>query len=167
MLTHSKANAPTLPPESEKYLEHTYPSDLPGATVAILRYGEIIHKSACGLADTPRGIPMSIDSVHCIGALTKQFTAAAIMLLNDRKLLFLDDALTTHLSNCPAQYFDTRLKHLMNHTSGVVCCCFERRSIHGLTVIDHDGGKSGFTSYFNFKVPRSERLSRRLRLRLR
>jgi CubicO group peptidase (beta-lactamase class C family) len=84
MHTHSKTSAPTLPPEIEKYLEETYPSDLPAAVVAILRHGEVIHKSAYGLADMHRGIPMSVDYVHRISSLSKQFTAAANMLLNER-----------------------------------------------------------------------------------
>lgn len=121
MHPHSKASAPTLPPVIEKYLEETYPSDLPGAVVAILRHGEVIHKSAYGLADMHRGIPMSVDCVHRIGSLTKQFTAAAIMLLNERKLLSLDDALTTHLPGYPARGDAIRLSHLLNHTAGVVC----------------------------------------------
>jgi CubicO group peptidase (beta-lactamase class C family) len=121
MHTHSKASAPTLPPVIEKYLEETYPSDLPGAVVAILRHGEVIHKSAYGLADMHRGIPMSVDCVHRIGSLTKQFTAAAIMLLHERKLLSLDDALTTHLPGYPARGHAIRLSHLLNHTAGVAC----------------------------------------------
>ncbi|RQO55910.1 hypothetical protein DBR47_18740 [Paucibacter sp. KBW04] len=121
MHTHSKAPASKLAPEIKKYLEASFPSHLPGATVAILQHGELIHKSAYGLADVGRGIPMSLDSIHRIGSLTKQFTAAAIMLLNERRLLSLDDALTQHLPNCPAQYEGIRLRHLLNHTAGVVC----------------------------------------------
>ena len=121
MHTQTKPNATTIPPELEKYLKNTYPSDLPGAVVAILRHGEVIHKSAYGLADMHRGIPMSVDCVHRIGSLTKQFTAAAIMLLNERKLLSLDDTLTTHLPDYPARGHSIRLSHLLNHTAGVVC----------------------------------------------
>jgi len=121
MHTQTKPNATTIPPELEKYLKNTYPSDLPGAVVAILRHGEVIHKSAYGLADMHRGIPMSVDCVHRIGSLTKQFTAAAIMLLQERKLLSLDDRLTTHLPDYPARGHSIRLSHLLNHTAGVVC----------------------------------------------
>jgi len=65
--------------------------------------------------------PLTIDSAFRIGSLTKQFTAAAIMLLAERRQLNLQDGLHTHLPNYPAHGQGIRLEHLLNHTAGLEC----------------------------------------------
>lgn len=121
MHLHSKNTLPYLAPALAQFLEETYPADRPGAALVIARHGRVIHRAAYGLADMQRGIPLHIDSVFRIGSLTKQFTAAAIMLLQERGQLCLEDTLHTHLPDYPAQGQDIRLTHLLNHTSGLAC----------------------------------------------
>ncbi|MFY7864153.1 serine hydrolase domain-containing protein [Roseateles sp.] len=121
MHVHSKSPLSNLAPTLAQFLEKTYPADRPGATVVIAREGCILHRAAYGLADLQKGTPMSIDSVFRIGSLTKQFTAAAIMLLQERGQLAVQDTLHTHLPNYPKQGRGIRLAHLLNHTAGLVC----------------------------------------------
>ena len=75
--------------------------DGPGAAVAVLRNGAFIHRKAYGLADLEWGIPLRPDCVFRIASLTKQFTAVAAMMLEERGALSIEDPiepLATRLS---------------------------------------------------------------------
>jgi CubicO group peptidase (beta-lactamase class C family) len=54
-----------------------------------------------------------------VGSLTKQFTATAIMMLNERGDLSLDAPLETYLPEFPARGHRITVRHLLNHTSGL------------------------------------------------
>lgn len=91
----------------------------PGAAVAVLRDGEFLHCKAYGLANVEWGIPLTVDTVFAIASLTKQFTAVAIMMLNERGLLSLDAPIEAYLPDFPTQGRRVTLRHLLNHTSGI------------------------------------------------
>ena len=59
------------------------------------------------------------DTVFRIGSITKQFTAAAIMLLVEDGKLGLDDDIQSVLADYPAQDRRVTIRHLLNHTSGI------------------------------------------------
>ena len=53
----------------------------PGATVIAVKDGEVVFKGGYGMANLELGVPLETDMVLRLGSMTKQFTAAAIMLL--------------------------------------------------------------------------------------
>ena len=55
---------------------------------------------------------------HRVASLTKQFTAAAILLLEERGKLRIDDPVKTHLPNTPAAWEGMTIFHLLTHTAG-------------------------------------------------
>jgi len=55
---------------------------------------------------------------HSVASLTKQFTAAAILLLEERGKLRIDDTVKTHLPNAPAAWEGMTIFHLLTHTAG-------------------------------------------------
>src|SRR5690606_14139879 len=61
----------------------------------------------------------SKDSVFRIGSITKQFTAAAILKLQDMKRLSVNDSVVDHLPGMPSRWRAIRLSNLLNHTSGI------------------------------------------------
>lgn len=61
-----------------------------------------------------------------IASITKQFTAAAVLLLAERKQLSLQDSITTHLPNAPATWHAVTIQHLLNHSSGIADDIFDR-----------------------------------------
>ncbi len=102
-------------------LASVYVDHLPGAAVLVAKGEEVILRGAYGLAHVEQFLPMSPNSVFRIGSLTKQFTAAAIMLLVQRGQLDLHDALHDHLPHYSVLGHGIRIAHLLNHTAGLPC----------------------------------------------
>ncbi len=91
----------------------------PGAAIAVLRDGAFIHRKAYGIANIEWGVPLNPDAVFRIASLTKQFTAAAIMMLAERGLLSIDTPIETYLPDWPARGRTVTVRRLLNHTSGI------------------------------------------------
>lgn len=72
-----------------------------------------------GLADRERGLAVTPATVFCTGSITKQFTAAAILALQDEGKLSVEDALDKHFADVPADKRGITLHHLLTHTSGL------------------------------------------------
>jgi D-alanyl-D-alanine carboxypeptidase len=67
----------------------------------------------------PGGAAMQPEAVFQVGSVTKQFTSAAILLLVEAGLMDLEDPLTLHLPDAPVQGRVVRIRHLLEHTSGL------------------------------------------------
>ena len=72
-----------------------------------------------GLAHPETQTPNTLKTRFIIGSLTKQFTAAAILLLQDRGQLKTSDLACRYLANCPPAWLNITLTELLNHTSGI------------------------------------------------
>jgi len=72
-----------------------------------------------GEADREAGIPVRTDTVFTVGSITKQFTAAAILLLEQRGELSVDDPLEVFFEDVPADKQDITLHDLLTHGSGL------------------------------------------------
>jgi CubicO group peptidase (beta-lactamase class C family) len=91
----------------------------PGAAVAIIHDGAVIHSKGYGLANLEWVEPIAPDTVFRIGSTTKLFTATAILLLEAEGKLALADAIRRHLPEMPAAYEPITLRYLLTHTSGI------------------------------------------------
>jgi len=96
-----------------------YRSDRPGCQLAITRYGKIIYSRAWGLSDLEHATPLSTSSIIEAGSVSKQFTAAAILLLQAEGKLSLDDDIRKYLPEIPDYGKTITLQHLIHHTSGI------------------------------------------------
>ncbi len=94
-------------------------SHVPGAAVAVLKHGKIVKIKGYGLASLEFGVPVTTQTVFEIGSVSKQMTAAAIMLLVEDGKLSLDDHISKHLANTPEAWRDVTIRHLLTHTSGI------------------------------------------------
>ena len=72
--------------------------NVPGIAYGLMRNGELVHATGVGEVVLGTGRTPNADSVFRIASMTKSFTASAVMLLRDRALLRLDDAVRDH---CP------------------------------------------------------------------
>ena len=90
-----------------------------GASVAVVRGNDTIVERGYGLADLQLDVPTPPRAIYEIGSVTKQFTAAAILLLAEDRKLSLDDELTKFLTDYPTQGHRITIRHLLNHTSGI------------------------------------------------
>src|SRR6202035_3162014 len=64
---------------------------IPGLSLAVIREGQVIKESAYGLASIELRVPARLDTSYPLASMTKNFTAAAIMLLVEEGRLSLDE----------------------------------------------------------------------------
>ena len=109
-------------PDTLSQIESTvskyHPLD-PGCQISISRNGQIIFSKAWGMADLERKIPLSTNSVIEAGSVSKQFVAAAILLLEQQGKLSLDDDVRKYVPELPDYGSPIRLRHMLHHTSGL------------------------------------------------
>lgn len=92
---------------------------LPGVALAIVRDGKIVKAAGYGVANLETGTPVAPDTVFRIASMSKQFCAAAVLLLEKENKLRLDDSVRTYLPDAPASWQPVTLRHLLTHTSGI------------------------------------------------
>ena len=81
--------------------------------------GDVVHRGAYGMADIELGVSLQPGMVFHIGSITKQFTAAAILILQELGKLSIHDPITKHFPEYPMQNGEIRIEHLLTHTSGI------------------------------------------------
>jgi CubicO group peptidase (beta-lactamase class C family) len=92
---------------------------IPGMAVAVLRGDSLLLARGYGLANVEQRIPATDSTVFPIGSVTKQFTAAAIVLLSQQAHLRLDDPITRYLPEGKGVWSGVIIRHLLTHTSGI------------------------------------------------
>ncbi|MGI4719831.1 MAG: serine hydrolase domain-containing protein [Janthinobacterium lividum] len=97
---------------------HVADRDFTGS-VLVARDGKVLLSKGYGEANREWAAPNAPDTRFRIASVTKQFTAAAILLLAERGKLALDDRIASHLSDAPPAWKDITIFHLLTHTSGI------------------------------------------------
>ncbi|MBR2647615.1 MAG: beta-lactamase family protein [Sediminibacterium sp.] len=97
----------------------SYTDNIPGAQVSITRNNKIIFESAKGLANLEYNAPLTLQSKLEAGSVSKQFTAAAILLLSQEGKLSLQDDIRKYFPEIPDYGHTITVSHLLHHTSGL------------------------------------------------
>jgi CubicO group peptidase (beta-lactamase class C family) len=92
---------------------------IPGMSVAILRGDSLLMARGYGFANREHRVPATDTTVYPVGSLSKQFTAAAIVLLSQQGRLRLEDPITRYLPEGQAVWSKVTIRHLLTHTSGI------------------------------------------------
>lgn len=92
---------------------------IPGLSLAVVRNGKIIKQQGYGLADLELNAPATPASVYEIGSNTKQFTAAAVMMLIEEGKIALEDSIAKYFPGAPENWRGITVRHLLSHTSGI------------------------------------------------
>lgn len=90
-----------------------------GLALRVISKGAEVKRSSYGIANVELNVPVSTNTVFEIGSLTKQFTAACILLLQQDGKLSVDDPISKHLPNAPAAWSNITVRHLLTHSSGI------------------------------------------------
>lgn len=101
-------------------LDAVVPSESePGITVGVVKNGELVYQDSRGCMNLEYNVPFNDSSFFGLASVTKQFTSACIGVLENQGKLSLNDDVRRHVPELLA-YSDTiRIKHLLNHTSGL------------------------------------------------
>src|SRR2546430_3706349 len=111
-------NAPMPPPDKlvDALFTHDITNDAPGAAVLVAQNGTVLFKKGYGLADVAHGTGFAPDTKSRIGSITKQFTASAILKLQEQGKLKVQDKLSKYFPDFP-RGDEVTLHHLLTHTS--------------------------------------------------
>ncbi|KRG85928.1 beta-lactamase [Stenotrophomonas acidaminiphila] len=113
--------APLAPPDAGiDGLMQRYDGRVPGAAVLVLKDGQPVFRRGYGLAVVEDGTPVSPATNFRLASVSKQFTAAAILLLAEDGRLSIDDPLKKWLPGLPAVADAMTLRQLLSHTSGLL-----------------------------------------------
>ena len=92
---------------------------IPGLALEIIQNGKPTKIAGYGLANLEWSTPATPETVFEIGSITKQFTAAAILLLAQEGKLSVDDRISKYIKDMPESWTNITLRHLLTHTSGI------------------------------------------------
>ncbi|MGB6306520.1 MAG: serine hydrolase domain-containing protein [Steroidobacteraceae bacterium] len=113
---HSK---PAIEPQIDALMRR-YRGAVPGAGVGVLLDGVPIVRRAYGLADLEQGVAATTATNYRLASMTKQFTAAAILLLAEAGRLSIDEPIRHWLPTLPHAADEIAVRHLLAHTSGLI-----------------------------------------------
>jgi D-alanyl-D-alanine carboxypeptidase len=89
-----------------------------GAAIGIVKDGTLVYTEVYGLRDVSKGETVDADTRFNIGSVTKQFTAAAILQLQEQRKLSIDDKLSKYFPNFPHAR-EITLRQMLNQVSGL------------------------------------------------
>jgi CubicO group peptidase (beta-lactamase class C family) len=87
--------------------------------ILLAREGKVLLSKGYGMASLEMEIPNTPQTKFRLGSLTKQFTAAAILKLQEQGKLSVQDTVCKYVENCPAAWQPITIHHLLTHTSGI------------------------------------------------
>src|SRR5262249_45326153 len=96
-----------------------FPADGPGAAVLVKKGDQVLLRKGYGMANIELGVAMRPEHLFLIGSITKQFTAAAVMMLVDEHKLALGDDIRKYVPEYPKKTATVTIEHLLTHTGGV------------------------------------------------
>ncbi len=118
--TVAGAAPPAAPDAGIDGLMQRYDGRVPGAAVLVLKDGQPVFRRGYGLAVLEDGTPVSPATNFRLASVSKQFTAAAILLLAEDGALSIDDPLKRWLPELPAVADAMTLRQLLSHSSGLL-----------------------------------------------
>jgi CubicO group peptidase (beta-lactamase class C family) len=92
---------------------------IPGLSLGVVQGGKLVEAKGYGKASLELDTPATPKTLYALASVSKQFTAAAIMLLVEEDKIRLDDSLTNYFSWVPKEWSEVRVRHLLTHTSGI------------------------------------------------
>jgi len=106
-------------PKVDKIFERFDKPSSPGCSLAVMRDGQIVYKRAYGMANLDHDVVLKTSSVFHVASVSKQFTAASIVLLAQEGRLSLDDPVRKHIPELADFGAPLSIRHLVHHTSGL------------------------------------------------
>jgi CubicO group peptidase (beta-lactamase class C family) len=114
----AQSSRPQIQPQVDKLFAR-WTKDTPGCAVGADLNGEPVVRAAYGTADLEHDIPITLDTIFEVGSVSKQFTAAAVLLLARDGKLSLDDKVRKYIPEMPDVAAEITIRQMLNHTAGL------------------------------------------------
>src|SRR5690349_20244864 len=88
-------------------------------SILVAKGGNVVVTKGYGLADIELNVPNTPNTKFRLGSITKQFTATAILQLQERGKLTVNDLISKYIPDSPESWKEITIRHLLTHTSGV------------------------------------------------
>jgi CubicO group peptidase (beta-lactamase class C family) len=112
-------NSELISARTDEYMNAAVRAEHFSGSVLVAQGGRPIISKGYGMANYELDVPNTPETVFQIASLTKAFTAAAVMQLQEKGKLSVNDAICKHLEHCPRMWEPITIKHLLTHTSGI------------------------------------------------
>jgi len=103
----------------DKILSEQNFENSPGFVALVAKNDQVIYRKAFGYANLELDIKLKPEHIFRIASITKQFTACAILKLEEERKLSLQNDITKFIKNYPTQGHKITIEHLLTHTSGI------------------------------------------------
>lgn len=91
----------------------------PGCSVGASMNGKVVVNKAYGMADLEHDVPNTADTIFEANSVSKQFTAAAMLMLAREGKISFDDPVRKYIPELPDYGAPLTIRHMLNHTSGL------------------------------------------------
>jgi CubicO group peptidase (beta-lactamase class C family) len=91
----------------------------PGCALGIIQDGKFVYRRGYGEGSLELGVPLTSQSVFYMGSVSKQFTAASVVLAAQQGFLSLDDDVRKYIPELPDYGTPITLREMLHHTSGL------------------------------------------------
>ena len=118
LVTARQSAAPVTQPRIDAVFAR-WTAQTPGCAVGVAKGGNPIVQKAYGMADLEHDVPNKADTIFEAGSVSKQFTAAAVLLLAQDGKLSLDDPVRKHVPELSDYGVPLTIRHMLQHTSGL------------------------------------------------
>jgi CubicO group peptidase (beta-lactamase class C family) len=108
-----------ITPKIYEYMDALVKANKFNGSLLIARDGKVLISKGYGMANFELDVPNTPQTKFRIGSMTKPFTAMAIMLLQERGKVSVQDSICKYLADCPAAWQPITIHHLLSHTSGL------------------------------------------------
>ena len=123
---HRAVRAQAPPPDPgalaskvEEYMDARVRRDHFSGSVLMARDGKVLFSRGYGMANLEHDVPTRPQTKFRLGSITKQFTAMAILILQERGKLKVEDKIKKYLPDAPKAWDEITIRHLLTHTSGI------------------------------------------------
>ena len=103
----------------KSYLDECNKNGL-SASILVAKDGEVLYSGGVGLRNKSKKLPVTKETIFTTGSLTKQFTATAILKLQEEGKLSVNDSISKFFKNIPKEKQNITIHQLLTHTSGIV-----------------------------------------------
>jgi CubicO group peptidase (beta-lactamase class C family) len=103
----------------DKLFERWNRTDSPGCALSVMRYGRIVYEHGYGMADLDHNVTITPSTVFHVASMSKQFTAASIVLLAQQGKLSFDDDIRKYIPELHDFGTPITIRELIHHTSGL------------------------------------------------